>query len=293
MSAPLVLAVVLAVAIPVWLVRAYRGDVGLVERWARDHDVELTPDTRPLVARHLRNARIYRAWGGAAGAVLPSVIEYALTGRVQVLGFGTDGTSAPLAYGSIFVGYLLGALCAEVALARPVAGAKRTASLVRRELEQYLPRRLILAQRALAVAGGLGVMALGLVPYPEDVSDPSLPSLLIGGVVVLAFGAGLELIERWLVRRPQPYTGAALVAADDAIRAQSVRSVAGAGLSLLSLSCCGVALGLQASDVQLLHTVMVVPAAVFFLASIVLCRDVDEGAWRVQRFARAPDTASA
>jgi hypothetical protein len=294
MLTPLVVAIVMAVTIPVCLVRAYRRSDGKgVERWARDHDVELTPETRPLVARYLRNARIHRTWGAAAGAVLPSLIEYAASGRVQVLGFGTDGTSAPLAFGTIFVGYLLGALYAEVSLARPAAGARRMATLVRRDLEQYLPRRLILAQRALAGAGGLGLVAVGLVPYPEDFSDPNLPSLVVGGIVVLAFGAGLELVERWLVRRPQPYTSAGLVAADDAIRAQSVRSVAGAGLSLLALSCCGVSLGLQASDVQFLHTLMLVPAAVFFLLSLVLCRDVGEGAWRVQRFSRAPDTASA
>jgi hypothetical protein len=293
MSAPLTLAIVMAVAIPVCLVRAYRSEPRLVERWARDHDVELTPETRPLVARYLRNARIHRTWGGVAGAVLPSVVEYVFTGRVQVLGFGTDGTSAPLAFGSIFVGYLLGALYAEVSLARPAGGARRIASLVRRDLQQYLPRKVIVAQRALTVGGGLGVVALGLVPYPAEVSDPSLPGLVIAALVVLGLGAGLELIERWVVRRPQPYAGPDLVAADDAIRAQSVRSVAGAGLALLSLLCCGVALGLQASDVTVLHTVMVVPAVVFFVLSLVVCRDIDEGAWRVQRFSRAPGTASA
>ena len=167
------------------------------------------------------------------------------------------------------------------------------ASLVRRDLDRYLPRRVILAQRALAVAGALGVVALGLVPYPEDFSDPGLPSLVIGGVVVLAFGAALEAVERWMVRRPQPYADPHMVAADDAIRAQSVRSVAGAGLALLCLACCGVSLGLQAADVPLLHTVMVVPALVFLLASLFVCRDIDEGAWRVQRFSRAPGPASA
>jgi hypothetical protein len=293
MSAPVALAIVMAVAIPVYLVRAYRSDGRLVERWARDHDVELTEQTRPLVTRYLRNARICRTWGGVAGAVLPSVVEYVFAGRVQVLGFGTDGTSAPLAFGSIFVGHLLGALYAEVSLARPAGGVRRAASLARRDLDRYLPGRVILAHRALTAAGGVGVLALGLVPYPADVSDPSLRGLAIGAIVVLGFGAGLELIERWVVRRAQPYTGPDLVAADDAIRAQSVRSVAGAGIALLSLLCCGVALGLQASDVTVLHTVMVVPAAVFFVLSLVVCRDIDEGAWRVQRFSRVPDTASA
>ena len=54
MSAPLVLAIVLAVAIPVQLFRAYRSDESLVERWAGDHGLALTPESRPLVAGYLR-----------------------------------------------------------------------------------------------------------------------------------------------------------------------------------------------------------------------------------------------
>ena len=131
MSAPLTLAVILAVAIPWQLFRAYRFDEGIVERWARDHGLELTPESRPTVTHYLRRERLLRTWGGVAGATLPTLIDYALTGRVQVLGFGTDGESAPLGFGTIFVGYLLGALYAEISLVRPVAGARRTASLSR------------------------------------------------------------------------------------------------------------------------------------------------------------------
>ena len=138
MSAPLLLAIVLAVAIPVQLLRAYRSDGSLVERWADEHGLALTPENRPLVARYLRNARVLRTWGGIAGALLPSLIEFAWSGRVQVLGFGTDGENAPLGFGTIFLGYLVGALCAELSLARPAAGARRSASLVRRELGHYL-----------------------------------------------------------------------------------------------------------------------------------------------------------
>jgi hypothetical protein len=291
-SAPFALATVLAVAIPFCLIRAYRRDERRDERWARDHDVEVTPDTRPVVARYLRNARICRTWGGVAGAVLPSLIEYAATGRVQVLGFGTDGTSAPLGFGTIFVGYLLGALVAELTLARPVLGMRRSASLARRDLADYLPHRVVVAQRALAVAGAVGMIASGFLPYPDGVSYPSLASLAVAAVVVLALAAGLEAIERWLVRRPQPYTSAELVRADDAIRAQSIRAVAGAGLALLLLFCCGVSLGLQASDVAVLRTAMVLPAAVFLVLSLVVCADIDEGAWRVQRISRPANAAS-
>jgi hypothetical protein len=280
MSTPLVLALILAVAIPWELVRAYRFKDEIVDRWARDHDVELTPESRPMVRRYLRRARVLRTWGGVAGAVLPSLIDYVVNGRVQVLGFGTDGETAPLGFGTIFVGYLLGALYAEVSTPRAVARDKRTASLVRRELEHYLSRRLVVAQRALTVVGALGTVAIGLVPYGEKVSNPSLPALVLVAAGVLAFGAGVEALERWMVRRPQPYTSPALLAADDAIRAQSIRAVAGAALALLLLLCSGLALGLQASDVAALHSIMVVLAAVCLIASLVAVQD---SRWRVRR----------
>jgi hypothetical protein len=293
MSAPLTLAIILAIAIPVELFRAYRPDGRFAERWVRDRGLELTPENHGMVARYLRNARVMRTWGGAAGAILPSLIEFAWNGRVQVLGFGSDGNSAPLAFGTIFVGYLVGALCAEISLARPVPRARRMASLARRELTDYLPRRTILAQRALAVAAALGTVVIGLVPYSESVSNPRLPSLALAAAVVLALGAGVEAIERWLVRRPQPFTSPSTVAADDAIRAQSIRAVAGAGLALLLLVCSGISLALQASDSSLLHTVMVVPAAVCLVLSLFAGQEIGQGSWRVERRPRPRGAASA
>ena len=226
-------------------------------------------------------------WGGVAGATLPSFVELAATGRVQVLGFGTDGESAPLGFGSIFVGYLLGALYAEVSLARPVPGARRRAGLAPRELEHYLPRGVVVAQRVLGAAAALGSVAIGLVPYPDSVSNPSLPVLVVVAVGAVAAVAGLEAVERWLVRRPQPFTSPSLVAADDAIRAQSIRAVAGAALAGLLLFCCGLALALQGSEVALLRSTMLVPAVLFLLGSLAAAQDVAEGRWRVRRVARA------
>jgi hypothetical protein len=292
MSFPLLLAIVLAVAIPLQLVRAYRLNAAFVERWARDHSLTLTAENRPMVERYLRKVRVLRTWGGVAGAILPSLIEYAVSGRVQVLGFGTDGDSAPLGFGAIFVGYLVGVVCAEVTLARPVDGARRSALLERRELASYLPRRIVVTQRIAAVAGALGTLAIAVVPYADGVSTPGGPSLVLIAAGVLAAGAGLEAIERWLVRRPQPFTSPPLVTADDAIRAQSIRAVAGAGLALLLLYCCGVALGLQGSEVAALHVVMGVVGAVLLVLSLLACRAIGEGSSSVQR-ARAAGAASA
>jgi hypothetical protein len=292
-SAPAVLAAILAVVIPWQLFRAHRFDEGILEHWADDHGVELTPENRPMVRHYLRKARLLRTWGGVAGATLPSLIDLVVNGRVQVLGFGTDGESAPLGFGTIFVGYLAGALVAELSLVRPIGPARRAARLAPRTLADYLPYRFVLAQRALAVVAGLGLLAIAVVPYPDSVSSPGLPSSIAMAAGVLAFAAGVEAVERWFVRRPQPFTNPALVVADDAIRGQSIRAVAASTLSLLLLLCCGLALGLQGSAVETFRATMVVPAVACLLLSLLACRDVSQDTWRVRRSAGRGAAASA
>lgn len=323
MSAPLLLAVILAGAIPGALALAHRRDPAFVDRWARARDLELTPASRPVVERYLHRVRVLRTWGGVGGAVLPSFAEYAVSGRVQVLGFGTDGNSAPLAFGAIFAGYLLGVLCAEISLPRPIhtshpidtshpsqtshtshpshtappshtarpIGTRRVASLVPRDLEQYLPRHSVVAQRATAAAGAIGTVAIGLVPYSASVSSPSVGALGVWAAAILALAAGLEAVERWIVRRPQPFMGRDLVAADDAIRAQSIQAFASAGLALLLLYCCGIALALQASQSPALQASMGLLAGVLLVLSLLACRGVDAQADSTSRSRPAGESA--
>jgi len=293
---PLAIALVLAVSVPVVLARAYaKVSDELLAEWADAHGVELTPESMQMVARYLRRSRVLRTWGALAGLFLPTLVELALNGRVQLLGFGTDGNAAPYA-GPIwgFLGYLVGSLYAEVSLARPLDQARRSASLVPRELADYLPRRLLLAQRALGIAAVLGVLALGLVPYDSrEAAEPEWLSLLTGAAVFAAFAVGLEALERWLVRRPQPFTSPSVVAADDAIRAQSVHSLAGSGLALLLVLCSGICVGLAASDVDLLRWTMWLPALVAFFLSIRACLEIGHRGWRVRRpIAGAPGAPS-
>lgn len=282
---PLVIALVLVLVVPLVLARAYaKVDPKLLAEWADVHSLELTSENRPMVARYLRRARVLRTWGALAGLVLPSLVEFALSGRVQLLGFGTDGHSAPYA-GPIgaFVGYLVGAIYAEVSLVRPVP-ARRSASLVPRELADYLPRRLVRMQRALGIAVVLGAVALGLVPYdPKEAAEPEWLGLLTGAAAFAAFAVGLEALERWLVRRPQPFTSPALVAADDALRSQSLHSLAGSGLALLLVVCSGIFVVLAASDVALLRWTMWLPALVALVLSVRACLGIGQRAWRVRR----------
>jgi hypothetical protein len=252
--------------------------------WAHARGLELTPDNRPVVARYLRRARVLRTCGALAGVLLPTLVELVWHGRLVLLGFHTDGSGAPYAGPmEAYIGYLLGALCAEISLVRPRDPARRSASLAPRELDGYLPRRLLLAQRALAVVVVLGVFATGLVPYPSAASDPDWSALVTGAAFFGAFAIALEIVERWIVRRPQPFTSASLVAADDAIRAQSVHTLAGSGLALLLLALSGVFAVLTASDVDLLNWTMWLPALAAFVLSIRACLDIGQQPWRVRR----------
>ena len=237
-----------------------------------------------LMARHLRRARIFRRCGVAAGLVLPSLLEYALTGRVQILGFGTDGTSAPYA-GPLwgYIGYLAGAVVAEATLVRRIDPDRRAASLVPRELADYLSPRLLLAQRALGAAVVAGVLLLGVVPFDESTTQPGWLGLLTGAALVAAFTLGLEALERWLVRRPQPFTDPSLVAADDAVRAESLRSVAGSGLALLLVTLSGIFAALAASEWDVLRATMWLPALVALALSIHACLGIVRRPWQGRR----------
>lgn len=220
-----------------------------------------------------------------AGLLLPSLVELAVSGRVQLLGFGTDGSAAPYA-GPIggYVGYLVGALCAELSLVRPLSPARRSASLVPRGLADYLPRRLLSVQRALGVAVVLGVIAIGLVPYDaREAAEPGWLGLIAGAAAFASFAVGLEALERWLVRRPQPFTSPSLVAADDALRAQSVHSLAGSGLALLLVALSGALVVLAASDVAVLRSTMWLAALAAMVLSVRACVATGQRGWRVRR----------
>lgn len=255
----------------------------LVE-WAAARGLELTPENRPVVARYLRRARLLRICGALAGVLLPTLVELIWHGELVILGFHSDGSAAPYAGPmEAYIGYLLGALVAEVSLARPRAPGRRSASLAPRELGDYLPRRLLLGQRALGVAVVLGIVVTGLVPYSSAASDPDWPALAGGAAFFGAFAVALEVVERWIVRRSQPFTSASLVAADDAIRAQSVHTLAGAGLALLLLALSGVFAVLTASDVDVLAWTAWLPALAAFVLSVRACLDIGQQPWRVRR----------
>jgi hypothetical protein len=281
-------AVTLALLVPVLIVaivlnRAYTDvDERFVDEWADAHGLALSPKNKAMVHWYLRTARILRAWGVLAGLILPALVDAA---------FGLDafGQTQPF---FAFVGYLVGALYAELALVRRADGDRRVAALVPREVDDYLPRRLVVAQRAVAAAAVAGTTVLMVVPF-EDVtggSPPSRAGIAVVGLLAAALGVGLERVERWLVQRPQPFSDAELVVADDAIRSQAVHSVAGSGLAMLLLLLGTTFAAFLVADVQVLQWTMWLPALACLVGSIQVCLYYGHRAWRVRR--ALPRTAS-
>lgn len=211
------------------VLRAFRFPrQGQLAEWARSYGLELTDDNRPVVSGYLRTTRRFRAVGGAGGwfiGGLPGLIG-------QPLPLGIDGFALALA------GYFGGAALAELRFSRRRAGpTPRRASLVPREMDDYLApwvRRMSWAALALTVALLGAYAALDRVgPGARSASD-LLPGVLgAATVVVVATWA-----QRRLVHRPQRLSAPDLVAADDALRAASISTAAGAGIiaALLALS---------------------------------------------------------
>jgi hypothetical protein len=132
------------VAVFVALVVASRGfqvDDDYVAMWANSANVALTDESRPVVRRYLAWSRRCRTAGGLAGFVAP-VITSAVIGKPDDPG--------PSAVALMVVGYLLGALVAEVVINRPERG-KGTALLIPRRLGDYLPAYILVLQRGLAI----------------------------------------------------------------------------------------------------------------------------------------------
>lgn len=197
-----------------------RPDRQSVERWAQDSGLRLTSDNRAYVASYLRRTRAFRLFGGLFGLFLPWFVLQSSLPR-------------PFDF-SLFramLGYLLGALVAELTFKRP-QGELPSASLVPRSVSDYLARWYRIS---LGVAAGLGLgLTLWYNTLPDrETSGPSAPPPTIV-LVVMIVGAWLtvELFQRYIVARRQPADNLDLVRADDAIRSASIHAVAGAGLAL-------------------------------------------------------------
>ncbi len=272
---------VMAVVATLVLVRAcVEGGTDGARRWARARGLDLAPESEGTVRWYLRRGRVARTGGALAGLLLVGA-AFAALGRGETGGAEVAGA---------FVGYLLGALYAELSLVRPGHARTRSASLVPRRLADYLPPELRRTQRALAVVVAVGALALAVVPV--GVRTPWAPVpwwVSVGGAVaVLALAAGLEGLQGWLLRRPQPLTSPALLRADDAIRAQSVQSISGSAIALLLVALGLVSLRLAQSDVQVLRWTMWAVGFFALSAALFACQYYGHQPWSVCRLPPPP-----
>jgi hypothetical protein len=203
----------------------------LLHRWTRAYGVELTVANRPVIVTYLRRTRRIRTAGALAGLLFS-------VGWVTT----TENSNSFLSNGLYLaiVGYLVGTIVAETVVPRPVRGQTRVASLVPRTLRDYLPGYAIASLRALPI------LSVALIPVYAVVREHShvpifhvsvLGFSVVSGALVIVAGV-VELVQRMIVRRPQPVLSPDLMVADDAIRAASLHALAGSGvaLTLLGLS---------------------------------------------------------
>lgn len=211
--------------------------------WAQELGLELTPRNEPFVRSYVVRTRILRIAGGVAGFLTP-IAYRAFTGEPPPVPFDFGLVDA-------LVGYLLGAVLAEVTVRRPKTEVP-TASLVPRDVRDYLPSFYTTTLRLAAAA------ALGLYPLYVVISGPEgeaeLPPAIVMVSMILLILLGVEILQRYIVGRPQPAVETDLVQADDAVRSASVHALAGAGIALELLIAALQILGIGvASDTRLLR----------------------------------------
>lgn len=200
------LIVVLFLSIPLWLavaVSAHGVERARVMRFARRHELPITVHNGQQVLGYLATTRRWRAFGLAAGLV------------VSVAWFLPDITVHSL---YLFAGWFVGALIAEFRVARLPHGPNPAALVTPRRLADYVstPARLILPV-ATALCLTVGAFTVDLF-------------WTVAGVVTALV---VWLIQRHVLRRPQPLAEPDRMRADDAIRSRSLHVLAGGGATLV------------------------------------------------------------
>lgn len=245
-----------AVVLLVFVVAVLRGLFGRrryePNRWAHDMGIELTPGNEGLVGSYLSRTRRWRLGGAVLGFVAPQVYAAVMASRGMGLTLPT-----PFDFGlfDAVVGYLVGALLAEVTLTRPTPQVP-SATLAPRRLDGYLSRRVSTALRGAALVG-LALVALSRVLPASQGIGAVLPAawLLVAMLVVVL--VAVEGLQHYIIRRPQPAVDRDVMDADDAIRSASIHALAGAGLALelIVVALLLIATGI-ASDLPLLRSTL-------------------------------------
>lgn len=241
---------------------------GELNKFARRYGIVVTPGTHSAMKWYIRVGRAGRLAGAAIGLSVHPVL-YAL---------GVSVPNQSLFFGVI--GYLLGAFVTAL-FPRTRRAQPRQASLAQRRLTDYFPRVGLIALGAAVAVAGLAVAIYELEPRR---ALPSFSGSSTGGLVLVTIVAIVTVVAiRSVVARSQPITSWELVAIDDAMRAQAVHTVGGAGLAiaLFGAASCLLEMGGYASPTWL--QVVGGVAGVAALVGACAAWGLIGAAWRVQR----------
>jgi hypothetical protein len=200
-------------------------DQRFLHRWTGAYGIKLTEGNKPMIVTYLRRTKRIRTVGALAG-LMTSILIVTLTNGRQSNSFLGNGLFLAV------VGYLVATVVAEAVVPRPPRGEIRTASLLPRTLQDYLPGYAIAALR------GLPVLSVALIPLYMAVrsnmpdSNISEVGFAVTSAILLVTAIGTEVVQRVIVNRPQPVLPPDLLDADDAIRSASVHALAGGGVAL-------------------------------------------------------------
>jgi hypothetical protein len=192
--------------------------------WAQQVDLQLTPRNEAIVRSYIARTRLLRFTGALLGFFAPTIYQ----------AFVGNPPPVPVDFVlfDAMLGYLLGAVIAELTIKRPKAD-EPSASLTPRELSDYVPTGFITALRTSALIALALVPLTRLLPARQNLVNLNdfAPEIVILPTILL-IGVGVELLQRYIVARSQPAVESDLVNADDAIRSASVHALAGAGIAL-------------------------------------------------------------
>jgi hypothetical protein len=195
-----------------------------LERFARRQQLTVTATNGNQVLAYLATTRRWRAAG--------MVVSFAVSVALSLLDNAVTAN-----FLTLFIGWFVGALIAEVRVAHLGRGDRQAASLSPRRPTQYVSRFdwyalvvalvLSLAAAAFAVLHGVNVRQV-----PVDAT-----LWFAGAVVVLV---AVRAMQIRVLRRPQPLAEPDVIAADDAIRSRSLHVLTGGAVALVAYCAFGI-----------------------------------------------------
>jgi hypothetical protein len=213
--------------VPVLIVTAVAGQGFVVDgqymaSWARWFNIELTDGVDPIARRYLVWTRRCRTAGGVIGALAPTFL-FEIIRRGQQPPDDIGGWAGSM----MLVGYLIGALVAELVMDPRRKRSRKTAG-VHARLGDILPTYAVTLQRGLAIASPFLAAVYAFARPKSHISGlPDVAQVAALGVAALVIAAVVEAFQRRILARP------VATEVDNAMRASSVRVLSGGAIALL------------------------------------------------------------